>query len=444
MHSNHIEFATVSDGFPEDHPRLLELTIFFDATTNLMGPAFDELFGNLLKKSAITCVIRDTFFTSVHQPVKRLGIPMAIFMTASATAEHCKSNLGTFISAGVLPLPAPPSGTIMDTSKLTVGLPQSDTDAAARNALLTCLPGIAPTMRVKDLPTILLTDDLNNFFIRFFLEDLNPQLPEVDCLLLNTFSELEGDAVSAMEGLCNENVFAIGPVVLQSDGSVAELKTGLMEEDPVALSWLDDQKPGSVLYISFGTVATVSMKQLLEYAAGLEISNVPFLWVIRSGVTEGLTVNSEFKEFVERTRDRALLVSWAPQAAVLNHPAVGAFLTHCGWNSTLESIACGVPMLTWPYFSDQVTNCHYITTVWQIGLELEQSPVPEEGTSIIWKEEVYEKVTRIMGDSAGIAEMRKRSGSLQMAARKAVSHGGASQGALAKFVELMITKSHQK
>ena len=135
-----------------------------------------------------------------------------------------------------------------------------------------------------------------------------------------------------------------------------------------------------------------------------------------------------FSDFVGRTRDRALLMPWAPQTAVLSHPSVAAFLTHCGWNSTIESISSGVPILGWPRIADQYSNTH----VWKIGPRL-QSYANLDGTAVVPKEEVAQKVKKIMAcdkTNAEIANIRTNSRSLQLAARKAVGNGGSSQTAL--------------
>ena len=78
------------------------------------------------------------------------------------------------------------------------------------------------------------------------------------------------------------------------------------------------------------------------------------------------------KEFFEETMDRGLLTSWCPQDKVLAHPSIGAFLTHCGWNSTLESVSAGVPIICWPFFAEQQTNCRYACTTWEIGVEVNE------------------------------------------------------------------------
>jgi len=212
----------------------------------------------------------------------------------------------------------------------------------------------------------------------------------------------------------------------------------------VSLSWLDGRKPKSVVFVSFGTMVTVSMLQMREFAAALESSNVAFLWVTRSDLIDDTSQSKEcqtmFKEFEKRTQNRALLVPWVPQTAVLSHPAVGAFLTHCGWNSTLESISSGVPMLGWPRLSDQNTNSHYVTSVWKVGLQLRRS-ISEDGSAVVLKEEIAHKVKKIMGDSETedqeMSEIRRNARSFQMAAMKAAAKGGSSQVALAEFVELI-------
>jgi len=257
--------------------------------------------------------------------------------------------------------------------------------------------------------------------------------------------------LNAMKGFMNENLFAVGPLVLESttvngveEVSMPGIGSGLLEEDPVSLSWLDGQKPNSVLFVSFGSIVTASMEQMREFAFGLEASNTAFLWVIRPDLIDDTSQSKEcqtmFAELVKRTQNRALLVPWAPQTAVLSHPAVGAFLTHCGWNSTLESISSGVPMLGWPRFADQNTNSHYVTSVWKVGLELRQSTA-EDGSAVVLKDEIADKVKKIMGDSETedleVSEIRRNARNLQMAARNAVSNGGSSQAALSQFVKLI-------
>lgn len=301
---------------------------------------------------------------------------------------------------------------------------------------MSCISGVSPSLRVEDLPTHILPD-LDHYYLKIHRDIQNPLLPDCECILFNTFHELEGEVLDAMTGHLNAHVFAVGPLVLGR----AEVGSALRQEDPVALSWLDGRDPNSVLFVSFGSIATVSSEQMRELALGLETSGAAFLWVVRTdSIVEEEKEEFEtwFPEFVLRTRDRGLLVPWAPQAAVLAHPAVAAFLTHCGWNSTIESIASGVPMLAWPRFGDQTTNCHYITHVWKIGLQLQVR------NDLISKEEIDRKVRKMMAkEDEETDAIRANSRKLEMAAKKAVAKGGSSHAALAKFVEFIERRSKQ-
>jgi hypothetical protein len=453
-----IEFLSVSDGLPDDHPRLRKWNEFSVAIL-AMGPVFEELFVSLLRRSPIACVIRDIRFTAVQESAKKLGIPVVGIAACPAIALQCALKVPTLLSMGILPLPPPPADTAPSVHPvaMTLGPPRSEQEAAARQAPLTgVVLGASPTMRVEDMPTHFLTHEL----VRHWTS--NPLLPDCDCLLLNSFHDLEGDVLDAMAGELHCHVLAVGPLVLNSsrteDGAeevtIAGANGGLREEDPVALSWLDGRNPSSVLFVSFGSEATASMEQTTEFAHGLEMSGHAFLWVIRSDTVENMCevdkdFEAMFSEFVRRTRDRALLVSWAPQTAVLSHPSVGAFLTHCGWNSTIESIASGVPMLGWPRFADHTTDCHYITQVWKVGLALESRESAEDGNMVVPREEVDRKVRKMMATGEEteqeVAEIRTNSKKFEMAARKAVAEGGSSHVALAKFVALVEswrTKQH--
>ena len=448
----------MSDGLPDDHPRLHKWNEFSVAILS-MGPAFEELFVKMLRQSPISCVIRDIRFTAVHESATKLGIPVVGIAACPAIALQCALKVPTLLSMGILPLPPPPAHSTPSVHPvaMTLGLPRSEQEAAARQVPLTgIVPGASPTMRVEDIPTHFLTHELVSHWAR------NPLLPDCDCLLLNSFHDLEGDVLDAMAGELHFPVLAVGPLILDStttqDGVeevvIAGAGGALREEDPLALSWLDGRSPKSVLFVAFGSEATPSMEQMEEFAHGLERSGHAFLWVVRSDTIENMCeVNKDFEamfsEFVRRTRDRGLLVSWAPQIAVLCHPSVDAFLTHCGWNSTIESIASGVPMLGWPRFADHTTDCHYITQVWKVGLAFQSHESVKDGSMVVPREEVDQKVRKMMAmgedTEQEVAEIRANSRKFKMAARKAVARGGSSHAALAKFVALVEswrTKQH--
>ncbi|XP_059077174.1 UDP-glycosyltransferase 85A1-like isoform X2 [Cryptomeria japonica] len=138
--------------------------------------------------------------------------------------------------------------------------------------------------------------------------------------------------------------------------------------------------------------------------------------------------------FEERTKDRGLIVKWAPQVRVLSHPSVGGFLTHCGWNSCLESMSMGIPMLGWPYFCDQFLDCRFCKDVWKIGIDLKGVDVDEN--VVVTREEIEKGVRRLM-EGPKARELRKRGMELKEAAFKAVAQGGSSFTNLNRFIHDM-------
>jgi hypothetical protein len=193
------------------------------------------------------------------------------------------------------------------------------------------------------------------------------------------------------------------------------------------------QQPGSVIYISFGSVAVKSLKELEQLALGLEGSGQPFLWVLRLDITEG-QAGILPEGFEERTKRRARFVRWAPQTKVLAHASVGLFLTHNGWNSTLESISMGVPVVGFPYFGDQFLNCRFAKELWKIGLDFEDVDLDDQ--KVVMKEEVEDVVRRMMRTAEG-KKMRDNVLGLKESATKAVFPGGSSFLNLNTFVKDM-------
>jgi len=163
------------------------------------------------------------------------------------------------------------------------------------------------------------------------------------------------------------------------------------------MKWLDDQPKGSVVYVSFGSVAALEVEQMEEIAWGLRMSNRCFLWVVRASEEAKLP-----KNFVEETCEKGLVVRWCPQLEVLAHEAVGCFVTHCGWNSTLEALSLSVPMVAIPQYSDQSTNAKYIMDVWKMGLT---APADEKG--LVSREVAEQYIREIMEGERGNEKILK-------------------------------------
>ncbi|PWA73290.1 UDP-glucuronosyl/UDP-glucosyltransferase [Artemisia annua] len=178
--------------------------------------------------------------------------------------------------------------------------------------------------------------------------------------ICNSTTELESAAFSLYPQL-----LPIGPLL--ASNRLADQTGHFWPEDSTCLTWLDQLAPCSVIYIAFGSFTIFNQTQFEELAFGLELSNRPFLWVVRPGITKETTVAYP-DGFIERVSSRGRIVSWAPQQKVLAHPSVACFTSHCGWNSTLEGVTNGLPFLCWPYFADQFHNETYICDIWKTGL----------------------------------------------------------------------------
>jgi abscisate beta-glucosyltransferase len=206
------------------------------------------------------------------------------------------------------------------------------------------------------------------------------------------------------------------------------------------LKWLDDKEPDSVLYISFGSLARFSPQQLIEIAHGLEASNHPFIWVVGKIFmkSEGTREEEEnwlpdgFEERIKESKKGLIIRGWAPQLLILEHPAVGAFMTHCGWNSTLEGVSSGIPMITWPITAEQFFNEKLVTDVLGIGVQVgsvEWMSFNVEKKALVGREKVEVAVKRLMGgdgDGAEVGRMRRRARELAEKAKRAVEEGGSS------------------
>ncbi|KAJ4715051.1 Glycosyltransferase [Melia azedarach] len=263
-----------------------------------------------------------------------------------------------------------------------------------------------------------------------------------DGILVNTWEDLESKTLASLRdanmlgSLSKAPVYPIGPLVRPTASQTQESKV---------LNWLDNQPDESVIYVSFGSGGTLSAKQMIELAWGLEMSKQRFIWVGRPPMENdasefylSLTGNncaSNFDYlpdgFLTRTKNVGIVVPmWAPQTDILSHRSVGGFLSHCGWNSILESIVNGVPIIAWPLFAEQKMNATMLTE--EIGMAVRSKQLPTE--SIIDREEIESMVRRIMVDKEG-EEIRTRVKNLQNSSKKTCSKDGSSYISLSRVAK---------
>ncbi|GLJ07890.1 hypothetical protein SUGI_0076200 [Cryptomeria japonica] len=256
-------------------------------------------------------------------------------------------------------------------------------------------------------------------------------------LILNTFEELETTYLQHLRKLTGKPVWAVGPLLLTSyfGGACNKVSTRGKMADIAAdelVQWLDSQSAGSVVYVSFGSVVKLCKEQTKALARALEGSQQPFIWAIRVRES-GSSGNAEYlpEGFLERTKGRGVVIwGWAPQLLILSHPSVGAFMSHCGWNSVLESLSLGVPIAGWPMFGDQFFSMRVLAEM-GAGIQLCEhlGGVPDE-------EKVGVVLRQVLSGDKG-KEMRTAAQKAKEMARKAVGDGGSSKVHVQGFVSEM-------
>ncbi|KAH6783359.1 hypothetical protein C2S52_008318 [Perilla frutescens var. hirtella] len=236
-----------------------------------------------------------------------------------------------------------------------------DNNGSLKEVDLISLSDDIPGWRKDELPWSF-SNDLKSQKIIFECMNSYEAANKAKWILCNTCYELEPAACDL-----HPNFLPIGPLHLR-DKSCSD-PSNFYPEDTSCSSWLDDKPDGSVIYVSFGSTGVFSQQQLDELALGLELSGRAFLWVVRLNLANGS--RAVYPDgFLERVAEYGKIVEWAPQNSVLSHPAVGCFMSHCGWNSTLEGVSKGVPYLCWPYFAEQTHNESYICDKWEVGLRI--------------------------------------------------------------------------
>lgn len=257
-------------------------------------------------------------------------------------------------------------------------------------------------------------------------------------MVFTSYSEIEPEYVRHYKNVMGRKSWHVGlPSLLL--GKEIETNT----ERHRCLNWLDDQEPGSVLYVSFGSVVRFPDAQFTEIALALEESGRPFVWVVRKIGKTGEKEHEDwlpegFRERVLESDKGLMMREWAPQISILAHPAIGGFMTHCGWNSAMEGMAAGVPLITWPLFAEQFYNEKLITRVLKIGVEVGsgvwngrldiQSPV-------VGKDKIVKAVSGLMDGSEDAEEIRRRAKDVSVMMKKSVEEGGSCSSDLNSLIE---------
>ncbi|XP_031112228.1 beta-D-glucosyl crocetin beta-1,6-glucosyltransferase-like [Ipomoea triloba] len=215
-------------------------------------------------------------------------------------------------------------------------------------------------------------------------------------LLLNTSREIEGKYIDHLSAVLGKTTVPIGSLIRVQE------KEKEKEKDVEMMKWLDGKQKHSTLYLSFGSEYYLSREEIQEIAKGLElISSANFIWVIRFPAGEETPLEEALPNgFLERVKGRGIIVEkWAPQTKILGHPSIGGFVMQCGWNSFLESIHFGVPIIAIPMHSEQFVSARMAV---ELGIATE---VMRDDDGRLYGEDIAKAVKSVVEDKSG-EEMR--------------------------------------
>lgn len=397
---------------------------FLRASLELKNP-FESFLRDIIETgSPPICVITDMFLGWALDICESLSVPGLIF--------H--------------------SMTVLSSTIARMGFLHAATIKSASETEHITLPGLeAPfPLARSDFPEVIID---NNPIIEFLME-----IGDVDrsCsgYLINSFEELDGGYLGLLKSTYqgdDTKAWCVGPLLLYDDalqgtehefptaGSKREsLTTGALEhehvqesevEAPEYIKWLDRfDEPDSVIYISFGTQAYMSDNRMDEVVLGLAMANHPFLWVVKSDTWRPPT---RWEEFFE---GKGLVVrEWVEQRRILAHPAIGGFFSHCGWNSTLESLTAGVPLLCWPMGAEQPLNMKLVVNVLEAGVSIYAG---KDHGEIVESDDIRDGIKKLMGEMRGKLA-RERAREISRMARRAVQEGGSSSKNLDLFIKCL-------
>ncbi|XP_061366530.1 UDP-glycosyltransferase 83A1-like [Gastrolobium bilobum] len=359
-----LKLVSIPDGFRPEDDRT-DFAKFFDAMLSTMPSMLQKKIEeiHLNGEDRICCIVADLNMGWALNVGNKLGIKGAIFWPATAAMFAMQCNIPTLIDNGII---------------------DSDGVPITKKTFR-----ISPTMPVMDTESLFWTGVPSSIILKKIFKSMMEFAQTTNLTewwLCNTTYELEPEVLSFVPKL-----LPVGPLLRSYDNKSVNTRSigQFWEEDLSCMDWLDQQSHHSVLYVAFGSFSLLDQNQFKELAIGLDLTNRPFLWVVRqdSNCTNKIAYPNEF------LGSKGKIVSWAPQQKVLSHPAIACFVSHCGWNSILEGLSNGLPFLCWPYFADQFYNKKYICDELKVGLGFDKD---ENGLVSRW--EIKTKVDQLLSD----------------------------------------------
>ncbi|KAF7127309.1 hypothetical protein RHSIM_Rhsim11G0161500 [Rhododendron simsii] len=410
-----INFPSAEVGLPEGIENHSSITSpemsekMYKATELLQQP-----FENLLEEDSPDCLVADLFFPWASEVATKRGIPRLIFHGIGAYAL-CVYH------------------------ELSQHKPYKNVESDSEVFVVPGLPNKI-TMTRRQLPDHI-RDGTETHLTKLIEKAMEAEVTSYG-VVINSFHELEPAYSEHYSKTIGRKVWHVGPVSLCNRDNEDKTHRGstISINEHESLTWLDSKEPNSVLYVCFGSLSYFSNVQLLEIAMGLENSGHEFIWVVRKEKKKEEEDREEWLPdgFEKRLEGKGFIIrGWAPQVLILDHKAVGGFMTHCGWNSLLEGVTAGVPLIAWPLFAEQFYNEKLVTDILRVGIGVgaqEWCRWPEEGKIYVKREDIEKAVVQLLvGEEA--EGIRSRARALGEMAKKAVEKGGSSYNYLSALLE---------
>ncbi|XP_057756983.1 UDP-glycosyltransferase 83A1-like [Arachis stenosperma] len=395
LDGSEVELVSIADGLgPEDDRS--DMAALISSMVKTMPSDLEMLIRDINSRDGgsnrITGMVCDTYMAWALEIAQKLAIKGAIIIPSSSAMLALEDNIPKLIEDGIM-----------------------DSDGFPIKKGKFQLSPKMPNMNITDMPWSCFSDASSQKTIFHYLARSIQWSHLTDWWISNTTIELEPGALS----LCPK-ILPIGPI---KESPKFRSLGQFWQEDHSCLSWLDQQPPCSVIYVAFGSFTIFDPNQFKELALGLELTNRPFLWVVRDDSNGSVTKHKYPNEF-QGTKGK--IVKWTPQPMVLKHPSIACFVSHCGWNSTMDGVSNGVPFLCWPYFADQFVDKAYICDFWKVGLGFD-----EDEKGIISRWEIKKKVEQLLGDE----EIKGRSKKMKDMIMNNIAKDGKSTQNFNKFMK---------
>lgn len=400
----------------------LMLSAFLESHKPLVREVVTKL-TNFPHSNRLVGFVIDMFCTTMIDVANEFGIPCYLFYTSSAGFLALSFHLQELYN--------------------------QNNSIEANSDVELALPSFINPVPTKAIPPFFFDKDI----AVWFHDNAKRFRSEVKGILINTFSEMEPQMIEWMSNgsLKIPKVYAVGPILQLKGIGVAQCNKTLNGAD--ILKWLDDQPLASVIFLCFGSKGSFDEDQVLEIARALERSEVRFLWSLRQPPPKGkfeepsdyANIKDVLPEgFLDRTANIGRVIGWAPQVEILAHPATGGFISHCGWNSTLESVWHGVPTATWPMYAEQQFNAFEMVVELGLAVELTLDYMKDfqtERSRVVSAEEIESGIKKLMGDDGN--EIRKKVKGKSEESRKCMMVDGSSFNSLGHFIDDALANSQQ-